>query len=152
MRAPGRTSSSSFALFFTFFAAFFTVYPLNASENQEVVVPQMTLREALETGWLGIQKEPEAVHTAIRQSARKYASWKRGIISDPEIEAWKKQCTSDAATKDDFCPLVLGQELIVKQPEEEELVEEDIEPDQVKNSREVVAMLKNADFLSYFLL
>ncbi len=145
MRYPGRTSSS-FAVFFTFFAAFFTIFPLNASENQEVVVPQMTLREALEAGWLGIQKEPEPVHTALRQSARKYASWKRGIISDLEIEAWKKQCAGDGALKDDFCPLVLGQELIVKQPEEEELVEEDIEPDQVKNSREVVTMLKNADF------
>jgi soluble lytic murein transglycosylase len=97
-------------------------FPLHA-DAPVTVTPQVTLREVIETGLLGIQKEPEAIHTQVRESARKYVSFRRGVLTQREVESWTQSCKSDL-TKDDFCPLILGMEPNEPNPEDIEIREE----------------------------
>lgn len=85
--------------------------------------PQVTLREVIDGNLLGIQKEPEEIHVRVRNSARKYVAWKRGILTPVEFDAWKKSCENDSQS-DDFCPLILG-----KDPSEFVETEEEVKED-----------------------
>lgn len=86
-------------------------------------LPQVTLREVIEGSLLGIQKEPEELHVRVRNSARKYVSWKRGVLTPVEFDVWKKECESKPGS-DDFCPLILGKDPNEFVDSEEEVKEE----------------------------
>lgn len=86
-------------------------------------LPQVTLREVIEGNLLGIQKEPEELHVRVRNSARKYVSWKRGVLTPAEFDFWKKECDSKPGS-DDFCPLILGKDPNEFVDSEEEVKEE----------------------------
>ncbi len=90
----------------------------------QVSPPQVTLREVIEGNMLGIQREPEELHVRVRNSARKYTSWKRGVLTPIEFESWKKSCEANPAA-DDFCPLVLGKDPNESVEAEEEDVKEE---------------------------
>jgi soluble lytic murein transglycosylase len=72
-------------------------------------LPKVTLREVVEGNLLGIQREPEETRVRVRNSARKYVSWRRGVLTPLEFDAWKKECESKPES-DDFCPLILGKD------------------------------------------
>lgn len=108
--------------------------------------PQVTLREVIEGNLLGIQKEPEEIHVRVRNSARKYVSWKRGVLTPLEFEGWKKSCI-EKPDSDDFCPLILGQDPNDFVEAEEEVKEEPgAEIPLSATAKETVASWKAADF------
>lgn len=108
--------------------------------------PQVTLREAIEGNLLGIQKEPEEIHVRVRNSARKYASWKRGVLTPLEFEGWKKIC-AEKPDSDDFCPLILGQDPNDFVETEDEVKEEPgVEIPLSATTKQTIASWKSADF------
>jgi soluble lytic murein transglycosylase len=108
--------------------------------------PQVTLREVIEGDLLGIQREPEELHVRVRNSARKYLSWKRGVLTTVEFDAWVKSC-KDKPDSDDFCPLIQG-----KDPSEFVEVEDEVKEDSAGDAqlpstvKEAIAAWKAADF------
>lgn len=152
---PSRTEirKSQFFLRVTAAAVALTPFTLHA-EAPTPSTPQVTLREVVETGLIGIQKEPAEIHVKIRNSARKYVSYRRGTLTQREIEEWTKQCSAKVDS-DDFCPLILGLEPVEVVPEDEEIREEDrgeeatAEAQTVPPStKETLALLKKADFVA----
>lgn len=115
--------------------------------------PQVTLREVIENGVTGIQKEPAELLVKVRNSARKYVSYKRGTLTQREIDEWTKQCTAKPDS-DDFCPLVLNQLPKEVEEEEAEIREEDRGDEQAlaeaaivpPSTKETIELLKKADF------
>ncbi len=108
--------------------------------------PQVTLREVIEGSLLGIQKEPEELHVRVRNSARRYVAWKRGILTPVEFDAWKKTCTENSDS-DDFCPLILGKDPSEYVDSEEEVKEESgTDVPMTASVKETVLAWKKADF------
>lgn len=108
--------------------------------------PQVTLREVIEGNLLGIQKEPEEIHVRVRNSARKYVSWKRGVLTPLEFEGWKKGC-EEKPDGDDFCPLILGQDPNDFVEAEDEVKEElGAEVPLSATAKQTVGAWKTADF------
>lgn len=108
--------------------------------------PQVTLREAIEGNMLGIQREPEEMRVRTRNSARKYVSWKRGVLTTVEFDAWKKECESKPES-DDFCPLLLGKDPNDFVESEDEVKEEPgTEVPLTTTAKEMVAAWKSANF------
>jgi soluble lytic murein transglycosylase len=108
--------------------------------------PQVTLREVIEGNMLGIQKEPEEIHVRVRNSARKYVSWKRGILTPVEFDAWKKVCEG-APDSDDFCPLILGKDPSESVESEDEVKEEaETEAPLSSSAKEMIGAWREGDF------
>ncbi|MBS1960900.1 MAG: lytic transglycosylase domain-containing protein [Bdellovibrionales bacterium] len=108
--------------------------------------PQVTLREVIEGNLLGIQREPEELHVRVRNSARTYAAWKRGVLTPDEFEKWKTACTAKPES-DEFCPLIMGKDPSEFVDAEEEVKEEpgtDIPLS--STAKEAIAAWKAADF------
>lgn len=108
--------------------------------------PQVTLREVIDGNLLGIQKEPEEIHVRVRNSARTYASWKRGVFTPDEFGKWKAACEAKP-DGDDFCPLIQGKDPSEFVEAEEEVKEEPgAEIPLSTTAKEAVAAWKAADF------
>ncbi len=108
--------------------------------------PQVTLAEVIEGNLLGIQREPEEIHVRVRNSARKYVAWKRGVLTPMEFEGWKKSCV-DKPDSDDFCPLILGQDPNDFVETEDEVKEDPgTEIPLSATAKQTIASWKSADF------
>jgi soluble lytic murein transglycosylase len=107
---------------------------------------QVTLAEVIEGNKLGIQMEPEKVHVRVRNSARKYVAWKRGILTPVEFEAWKKSCETDPDS-DDFCPLLMGKDPSEFVDSEDEVKDEaETEAPLSGTAKEMVVAWRAGDF------
>jgi hypothetical protein len=110
------------------------------------LLPQITLREVIEGNLLGIQKEPEELFVRVRNSARTYAAWKRGVLTPDEFEKWKSSCISKPDS-DDFCPLIQGKDPSEFVETEEEVKEEPgVEAPLSSTAKEAMAAWKAGDF------
>lgn len=108
--------------------------------------PQATLREVIEGNLLGIQREPEELHVKVRNSARIYASWKRGVFTPDEFEKWRLSCEAKPDS-DDFCPLIQGKDPSEFVETEEEVKEEPgAEAPLSATAKEAIAAWRSADF------
>lgn len=111
-----------------------------------VVMPQVTLREVIEGNLLGIQREPEEIHVRVRNSARTYAAWKRGVLTPDEFEKWKSACGAKPES-DDFCPLIQGKDPSEFVESEDEVKEEPgVEAPLSSTAKEAIAAWKSGDF------
>jgi soluble lytic murein transglycosylase len=108
--------------------------------------PQVTLREVIEENLLGIQREPEELMTRVRNSARRYVSWKRGVLTPDEFDKWKTACAAKPED-DDFCPLILGKDPADFVDSEDEVTEEPGgEAPLNSTAKQALAAWKAADF------
>jgi hypothetical protein len=125
-----------------------TTAPQNLSPSP-APVGTIFLREVVEQGLLGIQKEPETL-LKVREKARNLADLWRGQLSKKDEAAWRAKCGENFES-DDFCPILLGmtaQEALEK-PEVQELKDGDLDLSETESApasvAEVVAHLKKAE-------
>jgi soluble lytic murein transglycosylase len=108
--------------------------------------PQVTLREVIDGNLLGIQREPAETLVRVRNSARTYAAWKRGVLTPDEFEVWRKACEAKPES-DDFCPLIQGKDPSEFVDAEDEVKEEPgVEVPLSSTAKEAIAAWKSADF------
>ena len=123
--------------------AFIVSVPLLAEPGSP---PQVTLREVIDGNLLGIQRESEDLHVRVRNSARTFVAWKRGVLTPAEFEKWRASCETNPES-DDFCPMIQGKDPSSFVDVEEEVKEEPgAEAPLSATAKEAIAAWKTGDF------